>query len=551
MKRIVNVRAKSLSRLLAFLSFVWFAVFANGLASAQCPFLISGLPSASGTSDGLLFIRTAQQIAASELTKATGTVLSGTDIQSSVSSSLAQIDLNDSGRFDLFDASMIVRYLLGFRGDGLVPGGAGPDAQRKKGNDIQKYIDGGCVPTRYSVGGPIEGLTTNGLVLQINTADTLSVPANATSFTMPILLRPGDTYEVRVKTQPDGLNCNVFKATGMIGEANVTNVTVICVPRTYTIGGTISGLNNAGLVLQNNGGDATSIPAGATSFAMTTALQSGSAYQITVGTQPTGLNCTVTNGSGVVAGANVTNIQITCVFASYTVGGTVSGLAATGLVLQNNGTGSTAIPANATSFTMPGSFFPDSPYAITILTQPNGHSCTVTNGSGTVALANVTNVQISCIRLYTIGGNVEFLRDAAGLILRNNGGDATQIPANSTSFTMATPLVAGSSYAITIFSQPLGRVCTLSNGNGVVGTANVTNVQVSCCNTVAPPGTPPQQLPSGGRTRVGYSGVCDASCSSACSSFNFDCCSNELLYAGACTNNGGGAGVALCECTCR
>ena len=57
-------------------------------------------------------------------------------------------------------------------------------------------------------------------------------------------------------------------------------------------------------------------------------------------------------------------------------------------------------------------------------------------------------------------------------------------------------------------------------------------------------------LAPGGMSQVGYSGLCDSGCVSACASFNFDCCSNTLLYAGTCTNNPGPPAVAACDCTC-
>lgn len=57
-------------------------------------------------------------------------------------------------------------------------------------------------------------------------------------------------------------------------------------------------------------------------------------------------------------------------------------------------------------------------------------------------------------------------------------------------------------------------------------------------------------LAPGGMSQVGYSGVCDAGCPTACAGFNFDCCSNSLLYAGTCTNNPGPPTVAQCDCTC-
>ena len=64
-------------------------------------------------------------------------------------------------------------------------------------------------------------------------------------------------------------------------------------------------------------------------------------------TQPPGQTCTVTNGSGT-ANANVTNVAVNCV-TTYSIGGTVSGLVGTGLVLQNNG-------ADNLTFTVSGAF---------------------------------------------------------------------------------------------------------------------------------------------------------------------------------------------------
>ena len=47
--------------------------------------------------------------------------------------------------------------------------------------------------------------------------------------------------------------------------------------------------------------------------------------------------CTIGNGSGTIAAANVSSVAITCATGAFALRGTVSGLAGTGLVLQNNG----------------------------------------------------------------------------------------------------------------------------------------------------------------------------------------------------------------------
>lgn len=80
---------------------------------------------------------------------------------------------------------------------------------------------------------------------------------------------------------------------------------------TYTIGGTVSGLVGSGLVLSNNGGNNLSITANG-AFTFSTALAAGAAYAITIATHPGAQNCTVTNASGTVGSANISNVFVTC-----------------------------------------------------------------------------------------------------------------------------------------------------------------------------------------------------------------------------------------------
>lgn len=100
---------------------------------------------------------------------------------------------------------------------------------------------------------------------------------------------------------------------------------------------------------------------------------------------------------------------------------------------------------------------------------------------------------------YTIGGTISGLTGT--VVLRNNGGDNLSRSANG-SFTFATPLSNSASYAVTVFTQPSGQTCTVSNGSGTVSSANITNVAVACVtNDVTPPvrsaGSPSGALASG------------------------------------------------------
>lgn len=84
-------------------------------------------------------------------------------------------------------------------------------------------------PATYTISGTISGLTGNGLVLQDNLTDNLTVAAAATSFVFTTHIQSGAAYSVTVLTQPSdpAQNCTVTSASG-VATANVTNVAVTC-----------------------------------------------------------------------------------------------------------------------------------------------------------------------------------------------------------------------------------------------------------------------------------------------------------------------------------
>lgn len=105
----------------------------------------------------------------------------------------------------------------------------------------------------------------------------------------------------------------------------------------HSLGGSISGLSTSGLVLVN-GTDTLTIDAGATQFLMAQAVASGTSYDLTVQTQPTGMNCTVSDGSGKMGSSDVSSIAITC----SSLGPLVSTLAGSGTAGAADGVGTAA-----------------------------------------------------------------------------------------------------------------------------------------------------------------------------------------------------------------
>lgn len=336
----------------------------------------------------------------------------------------------------------------------------------------------------FTVGGTISGLAGGGLVLQLNGGSDLAPVTNG-KFAFSSTLADGAAYTVTVFSQPaaPAQTCTVANATGSVAGANVTNVAVTCTTGAFAIRGTVAGLVGSGLVLQNNGGDDLTIAADG-AFGFATPVLAGDDYHVTVLTQPRNpsQSCTVANGSGTVASADVTDIAVTCATGNFTIGGTVSGLAGAGLVLQNNGGDALTVNGNGT-FTFATPLASGAMYNVAVRTHPTNpnQSCTVTNGSGRVAGGNVTNVAVACAtNRFTIGGTVSGYT-GTGLVLRLNNGDDLRVDVSGP-FAFATALPSGAGYTVRVRTQPSNptQECTVTNEFGTVGSANVTNVAVTC-----------------------------------------------------------------------
>jgi len=177
---------------------------------------------------------------------------------------------------------------------------------------------------------------------------------------------------------------------------------------------------------------------------------------------------------------------------TYTIGGTVTGLSGTGLLLQlTYGSNLTSnLPVSTSGFTFAPALGSGATYTVSVLTQPTSPSqtCAVTSGSpGTVASANVADVIVSCTtNSFMIGGTVSGLY-GTGLVLRLNGGNDLPIGAEGGFTFTSTPILSGTTYAVTVFAQPATptQTCTVTNDSGTVGAANVTSVRVTCTFTIS------------------------------------------------------------------
>ncbi|MGH8287506.1 MAG: lactonase family protein [Steroidobacteraceae bacterium] len=144
---------------------------------------------------------------------------------------------------------------------------------------------------------------------------------------------------------------------------------------------------------------------------------------------------------------------------TYSIGGTVSGLTGTGLVLQDNGGDNLSVTANG-AFTFATKVDSGGAYAVTVLTQPSGQTCTVADGTGTTGSANVTNVAVNCT-----GGSASVGKFA---YVANNGDgtiDAYTIDPNSGALTAVSGIPDGTAPAA-VSLAPNGMFAFSASDNG-------------------------------------------------------------------------------------
>lgn len=244
----------------------------------------------------------------------------------------------------------------------------------------------------------------------------------------------------------------------------------------YTIGGEITGLQGF-VELQNNDRDTLGVDTSG-AFVITNNAASGETYNITILSQPEGQTCVATNASGTVTNANITSVIIECSddqIAHYNLSGSISGLNGT-LVLQNNGADDLSISDDG-DFLFAGKLVNGDEYKVLISKQPENQSCAISNNSGSINEADVSNISISCEDIkYSIGGSVDNLRGTLTLSL--NATESLSL-SGVTDFSFAGGVTKGAEYVVTVSSQHAAQSCVVVNGNGTA-TADVSQIQIHC-----------------------------------------------------------------------
>jgi hypothetical protein len=175
---------------------------------------------------------------------------------------------------------------------------------------------------------------------------------------------------------------------------------------------------------------------------------------------------------------------------SYEVTGMVTGLTGSGLTIEAVASDGPWNKEFNVSLYEDGPFSLELPggttYALVILDLPNGQACEVQNGE---VSGSVSDVAVICGQGYTVSGVVTGLPSAYTsqatppfevYLASDSQPGVLFAPAGNGPFTFDWLLLNGSSYGVSIYSQPWGEVCAVRDGSGTIGAANISSVEVAC-----------------------------------------------------------------------
>jgi hypothetical protein len=175
-----------------------------------------------------------------------------------------------------------------------------------------------CLTSTFRVGGALSGLRGSGLRLRLRPVagqtQFLSPTAADGSYEFPTSLDDGTVYEITIDGQPvaPGQACSIVNSSGTVNGRNV-DASITCTTPTFTVGGTVSGLNGQGLVLTNNGVDPLTISSNGP-FTFPTRLSDFTPFNVQVATPPSNPKqlCAISNSAGLVTAGDFTFVTIQC-----------------------------------------------------------------------------------------------------------------------------------------------------------------------------------------------------------------------------------------------
>ncbi|MDB4943069.1 MAG: hypothetical protein JWP97_2603 [Labilithrix sp.] len=158
------------------------------------------------------------------------------------------------------------------------------------------------------------------------------------------------------------------------------------------------------------------------------------------------------------------------------VGGTVTGLSGT-VTLRLAPAGEEIVVASSGHFAFVTAIATGTELTVTVAAQPASQVCAVEQPTVVVGTSDVTDVSVTCVPTFVVGGTVT---GASGSLTLANGDGPAVTVAGDGAFTFPARLAGGTALDVHVVTAPAGQGCAVvAHARGTV-TADVADVGVRC-----------------------------------------------------------------------
>ncbi len=170
-----------------------------------------------------------------------------------------------------------------------------------------REVEISCSPRPiYKISGNVTGQSSD-FTLNVGTK-TINIGAGDTSFETTVY--GNKDYALAIASNPTNQVCTLSNSGIENLSGDVTNLTITCSTSSFSLGGTVSGLGAGSVAISVNSGQNLTLSANG-SFSFPNTLANGTAYAVTITTQPSAYHCDLSNGTGTIA-STVSNLSISC-----------------------------------------------------------------------------------------------------------------------------------------------------------------------------------------------------------------------------------------------
>jgi hypothetical protein len=257
-----------------------------------------------------------------------------------------------------------------------------------------------CVNDLYNIYVDVSGLVSGQTItFQMQGNEDVLIEYPSTQGTFLTGIPEGYAWEVTY-VQGTTAYCTYLNPNSGVMTTTDVYVNVDCIPTTYLLGGSISGLKGTAILHSAEPGNNPQVYAVSTdgSFSFPARFTTGETYNVLVAVNPDGQTCSVENGVGEIVDQTINNVVIECEDNEYKVGVTVSGLnpdgSAYATLIRRPDVITTSVDGYYEFPTLQG-------YGSTYLVSVGpieGYSCTMQNHYGTIT-GDVTDVRLDCVEL--------------------------------------------------------------------------------------------------------------------------------------------------------